>query len=174
MLVTVGTDHHPFDRLVGWAEHVAVRRPDIDVVVQHGMSRPPSSTAAAHALLPYHDLQDLLRRSSVVACHGGPATIMEVRAAGHVPVAVPRRSELGEHVDDHQVRFVSRLLDAGHVRRAEDVASFARLVDLMLEGGVRTTRPSGDREVMQTIGRVGALLDEAEAFASRNRRRRRA
>ena len=36
VLVLVGTDHHPFDRLVGWSDAWAREHPDVAVVVQYG------------------------------------------------------------------------------------------------------------------------------------------
>ena len=38
--------------------------------------------------------------------HGGPSSFIEAMAAGKVPVVVPRRGDLGEHVNDHQADFM--------------------------------------------------------------------
>jgi UDP-N-acetylglucosamine transferase subunit ALG13 len=43
VLVTVGTDHHRFDRLIGWVDRWAAAHPDAQVLVQHG-----TATAPAH------------------------------------------------------------------------------------------------------------------------------
>lgn len=162
LFVTVGTDHHPFDRLVEWTERIARIRPDVEVVVQHGHSRVPVGVAFAASMLPYERLQTFLEHATVVACHGGPATIMEVRGAGRLPVVVPRRSDLGEHVDDHQVRFARRLGQVGHVQLAEQEAIFARIVASSLEGGGRTATswPADDGDA--AIARTMQMLDELE------------
>ena len=40
VLVSVGTDHHVFDRLMGWVEEWVAQAPEgTSVVVQHGSSR---------------------------------------------------------------------------------------------------------------------------------------
>ena len=85
VLVVVGTDHHPFDRLVGWAEGWARDHPDIRVVVQFGTSRPPV-VAEGFDVLPVEGLKDLFAAATVVVCHGGPGTIMGARSAGLVPL----------------------------------------------------------------------------------------
>ena len=58
VLVVVGTDHHPFDRVVGWADEWAASHPGVRVLVQYGTSRPPT-TAEGHDLLPVGDLTAL-------------------------------------------------------------------------------------------------------------------
>ena len=93
--MVVGTDHHPFDRAVGWADEWAASHPDLRVLVQYGTSRPPT-TADGHDLLLVGDLMALMSEATAVVCHGGPGTIMAAREAGHVPIVVPRRSDLGE------------------------------------------------------------------------------
>ena len=128
VLVVVGTDHHPFDRVVGWADEWAASHPDLRVLVQYGTSRPPT-TAEGRDLLPVGELTALMSEATAVVCHGGPGTIMGAREAGHVPIVVPRRSDLGEHVDDHQVRFATRVAAAGQVHLATDQPTFSSLLE---------------------------------------------
>jgi UDP-N-acetylglucosamine transferase subunit ALG13 len=73
VLVTVGTDHHPFDRLVGWVDdwYAARAGRGLRVVVQHGSSAPPAH-AEGHPYLARGRLGRLLGEASVVVCHGGP------------------------------------------------------------------------------------------------------
>lgn len=111
VVLTVGTDTHPFDRLVAWMGRWAAAHPDVEVVGQVGTSTHDPAPMAAEPLLPFPDLVDLVGRAAAVVCHGGPATVADVRATGRTPLVVPRRADLGEHVDDHQVRF-SRHLEA--------------------------------------------------------------
>ena len=114
VVALVGTDHHPFDRLVGWVDAWAAGARDARVVVQHGSARPPAHAEGVR-VLPPDELSDLLGRATAVVCHGGPGTIAAVRAAGLLPIVVAREPSRREHVDDHQARFV---------RAAESVAPF--------------------------------------------------
>jgi UDP-N-acetylglucosamine transferase subunit ALG13 len=134
VLVVVGTDHHPFDRLISWVDAWASGRgPGVRLIMQSGSSKPPVA-AEARDLLPVDELEALMRGSAAVVCHGGPGTIMGARSCGLVPIVVPRRSDLGEHVDDHQVRFSSRLAEAGIVHLAGDAAALGSLLDRALAG----------------------------------------
>jgi len=170
VLVVVGTDHHPFDRVVGWADAWARTNPDSRVVVQFGTSRPPQ-VAEGHQLLPVGELRELTAEASVVVCHGGPGTIMGVREAGIVPIVVPRRSDLGEHVDDHQVRFAARMSMAGTIHLARDEASFDAMVARALHGdeAFRIDRLDHD-PAAEAVARFAQLVDEL--MASQKGRRR--
>lgn len=131
VFVVVGTDHHPFDRLVHWVDDWLAVRPQVDGLVQSGTSAPPVRAHGA-AYLRYGEVQRRMRAATVVVCHGGPGTIMDCRAAGKVPVVVPRRSSLGEHVDDHQVVFCDKVAAQGVIRLAQTAAQLHGLLDSAL------------------------------------------
>lgn len=120
VLALTGTDHHPFDRLVGWIDAMAVQQPDVRFLIQYGTAKPPR-VADGVDYLGHGPLAELLSEASVVVCHGGPGLITEAREARHVPLCVPRDPGLGEHVDGHQQRFADLVGDIGLVR---DVRSF--------------------------------------------------
>jgi UDP-N-acetylglucosamine transferase subunit ALG13 len=158
--LVVGTDYHPFDRVVAWVDDWSAANADrARVVIQYGTSRPPVH-AEAHDLLPVAELASLMKGSVAVVCHGGPGTIMGAREAGVVPICVPRQSGLGEHVDDHQVRFASRLARAGQVHLATTADELTALLDRALGGdaGFRLDL-TGDDPAAAAVARFGALVD---------------
>jgi UDP-N-acetylglucosamine transferase subunit ALG13 len=104
LVVTLGTDHHPFGRLVGWVDRWAAEHPDLRCVVQHGTAPAPTH-AEGHAMLDPADIPGLMGRAAVVVGHAGPGTVLDARTSGRLPVVVPRLAKLGEVVDDHQVAF---------------------------------------------------------------------
>ncbi len=133
VLGTVGTDHHPFDRLVGWLDAWYARQDPARVrcILQIGTSA-PGRHAESLRTLPYDDLAALLRRADAVVCHGGPGTIMECRSVGLRPISVPRRASLGEHVDDHQASFTRRVARAGLLEIAETEDALTAHLDAVL------------------------------------------
>ena len=163
VLVVVGTDHHPFDRVVEWADGWARTHPAVRVVIQFGTSKPPS-VAEGFDVLPVDRLNALMREATVAVCHGGPGTIMGAREAGLIPLVVPRRRELGEHVDDHQVRFAAHVGATGLGHVVNDRGTFDELVDQAIEGraGFRVDRTDDD-PAARSITRFGALVDELVA-----------
>ena len=134
VLVSVGTDHHRFDRLIDWVDAwlEAVGAERVDCVVQHGSSRAPR-VATGSALIPHDELQGLMDRADVVVCHGGPTTIMEARRRGMTPVVVARSGRLGEHVDGHQEQFADRMAGRGLVALARSQGEFQDLLEAALQ-----------------------------------------
>ena len=104
ILITVGTDHHRFDRLMGWVERWAQDHPDVHVLAQHGTADPPAH-AEAVVMLGYDDLVEQMRIADVVVAQGGPATIMDARSVGQRPVVIPRLAALDEVVSVTFYRF---------------------------------------------------------------------
>jgi len=104
IFVTVGTDHHPFARLVDWVDAWAEGRQDIDLLVQHGPA-PASRVGRNRPFLGADELQRAYRSSDLVVAQVGPGSIADANGAGIVPIVVPRDPALGEVVDDHQFDF---------------------------------------------------------------------
>lgn len=136
VIAMVGTDHHPFDRFVAWLDAAALRHPGRRILVQHGATRAPQVADGAD-FLPMARLQDLMAQAHVVVCHGGPGSIMDARAAGHVPICVPRNPDLGEHVDGHQMRFAEVVNASGVVRLPADESDFRTMLALALDEDLR-------------------------------------
>jgi UDP-N-acetylglucosamine transferase subunit ALG13 len=131
VVVMVGTDHHPFHRLVDWVDEAARRHPGHRFVVQHGHSKAPA-VAEGQPFLSSQRIRELLTDAVGAVVHGGPGTIMDARHAGHVPICVPRDPARGEHVDGHQQRFAALVDAAGVVTLADTEEGFHRAVEQVL------------------------------------------
>jgi UDP-N-acetylglucosamine--N-acetylmuramyl-(pentapeptide) pyrophosphoryl-undecaprenol N-acetylglucosamine transferase len=130
-VVAVGTHRHPFDRLLAVADRAVAR--DLlpgPVTAQAGASRyRPANYVARPWLSPDH-LADAIARAEYVVCHAGSGILSAALRCGHKPLVVARRRARSEHVDDHQVQIVEKLLSldlivpvdgeisAGHLERA--------------------------------------------------------
>lgn len=166
--VLVGTDHHPFTRLIAWADKWATANPQDDVVVQYGHSAAPK-VARGEAFLPPSDLAALIEVSDIVVVHGGPATISGARAAGHLPIVFPRDPREGEHVDDHQQRFARWSEERGLVTCIESVEQLTARIDLLAatdDGShmLSTVEFNGTEE---TVLQLKRLLDRRRHQANR-------
>lgn len=163
VLVVVGTDAHPFDRLMVWLERWYARRPEPpDLLVQHGHSRAPDVPGAV-GFLTHEQLRVALEGAALVVSHGGPASIIEARRAGRLPVVVARDPRLGEHVDDHQQRFARRLAQADMIRLCASEPEFAAALDdgLAEPDGYRLAVDPADGLVReQAVAQVGRIIDE--------------
>ncbi len=172
IVVTVGTDHHPFDRLIAWTnDWVRGHRERTGLVfAQYGTSR-VRPECPGEPMLPAGRLAGLLDRADVVVCHGGPGTIAEAWRRGHLPVVVPRRRRLGEHVDDHQVEFCAMLAGHGHIRLARTPEELGELV-LQAAAEGRAAGPRGPvTDTAAAVERFAALVDALIDQPRRLRRR---
>lgn len=123
IFVTVGTHQQPFERLLG-----ALGALEEELVVQFGYGEPPAGAARAEAFMPFDAMLAAFREADTVITHAGVGSILCARREGHVPLVVPRRHELGEHVDDHQVELTRSLTELGSVVAVWDVAELAGAV----------------------------------------------
>jgi UDP-N-acetylglucosamine transferase subunit ALG13 len=157
--VSVGTDHHVFDRLMDWIElWAATAPPDVRVIVQHGSSRPPSNTIN-HDILGKEEFEALLAGADVVVVQGGPGGIMDARRAGRLPIAVPRLHRLGEAVDDHQVDFCRRMSDAGKIVLATSAPELQTAVERQLADPSSARIVDDTAHVAVSVQRFGDLVD---------------
>ncbi|HQY33445.1 sulfotransferase [Actinotalea sp.] len=158
LLVVVGTDHHPFDRAVAWADAWAHGHPEDRVTIQYGTSTPPAAASGVDVVAPA-ELDRLMHEADVVITHGGPGTISAARAAGHLPLILPRNPAHGEHVDDHQMRFSAWADRHGLGRRCVELGELTATVEAALLGeGTRAAAPAEDDRVAGSIRRLSDLL----------------
>ncbi len=159
VIVSVGTDHHRFDRLIQWTEEFAATRPEVAFVVQRGTSRSPKGVTSQE-LIPHQEIQEMFRRAVVVVSHGGPSTVMDARGQGRLPIVVPRNPEFGEHVDGHQMRFATHLHTNGIARVANTQTEFVDLLSQALETPADFAIDIADVIVPPGVLRLGQVLDE--------------
>ena len=159
IVVSVGTDHHPFDRMVVAMDRWSREHPEDEVIVQHGTAQAPTH-AAGENLIPHPELCRLFARADVVICHGGPSTIMDARIAGMKPLVLPRDPELGEHVDGHQIRFARHLDRHGLARTLDSEESLAGAIADVLSHP-EDYRINGDLlDAPSGVVRFGEALDD--------------
>ncbi len=148
-MVCLGTDHHPFSRLVDWCGQLAGEG-WATWLVQYGHTPPPApdSGIAGVRLLGLAELQARMREADAVVTHGGPGLIVDAHLAGHRPVVVARNPEFGEHVDSHQLRFVERVAALGSITTADTLVG--------LRTAVRTAIGSPGLKAPTTLAGDGA------------------
>jgi UDP-N-acetylglucosamine transferase subunit ALG13 len=158
VLVTVGTDHHRFDRLIGWVDRWAEAHADAELLVQHGTADPPAHGTAV-VMLGYDELVREMAAADVVIAQGGPATIMDARSVGQRPIVIPRLGRFQEVVDDHQVAFTDWMAAKELVWLAADEAQLHELIDAALAEPARVKIPPERGASASTIEAFRAVVD---------------
>ncbi len=163
ILVTVGTNEAPFDRLVGvfdapgGGDRVGEAE---EVLLQHGASLLRPAGATCVDFLPFDDLVAAIRRARVVVMHAGVGSIMTALANGKRPVVVPRLRRYGEAVDDHQLELGRRLNESGLVTLVEDPQDLPHALETASETSEHDLGPSR------------LLVAELQGFIAEHRRTR--
>ena len=129
IFVTVGTQL-PFDRMVRavdeWAGSPG-RGADVFAQIGPGGYLPRHLRWAR--FLGADACNDLVLRSRAVVAHAGMGSILTALQLGKPILVMPRRGELGEHRNDHQVATARQFLAQGRVHVAFDEAELRRHLD---------------------------------------------
>jgi UDP-N-acetylglucosamine transferase subunit ALG13 len=160
VFVTVGTDHHPFDRLIRWVDAwlEAGGAERARCLVQTGRSTRPQ-LAESTDYLGYDDMRRAVMAAAAVVTHGGPGSIALATSVGKRPVVVPRRKSLGEHVDDHQVAFTQRIATGGKIALAETEDAFRAALERSLRSDGAATHANSLNSV-EAVARFEELVAE--------------
>lgn len=171
-VVTVGTDHHPFDRLIRWINDWLGQHPEqIQAFVVQWGSASVEPICPGERFLDVGRLDELLESADVMICHGGPGSIADAWARGQVPIAVPRLRRFGEVVDDHQIDFCRKLASLGRVRLAEDPGALAGLLDEALRDRHPFSLQAPPANIDATVARFETLVAELVSLPHRRRLR---
>ncbi len=149
ILVVAGLHDLPFDRLVRAAASLGG---DEELVVQRGTSRVEVPGASTFESLSAQRLAKAYRDARIIIGQASPGVLFDAVAVGKTPILVPRRPELGEHVDDHQVQFSRFVSDRAVI--VSDVSELAELVRGWDAEAHRCPVTGVDEDVVRTIGQV--------------------
>jgi UDP-N-acetylglucosamine transferase subunit ALG13 len=126
IFVTTGTTEHRFDRLVRAARTLP---DDEELIVQYGSS---IEVAGPHgrweAFMSFEEMERHMTEARIVVAHAGVGSILLAHRCGKRPVVVPRKGDLVEAVDTHQLELGRRLHARGEVTLVEDENDLARVV----------------------------------------------
>ncbi len=119
ILVTVGAQMS-FDRLVSAVDDWAGRTPGAEVFAQIGPAREPPRNVAWTRFLEPDEFRRRVAQADVVVSHAGMGTILTALEHGKPIVVMPRRGDLEETRNDHQVATAERFRELGAVYVARD------------------------------------------------------
>lgn len=130
IFVTVGTQL-PYDRLVRTVDEWAGRTGRTDVFAQVGPTKYRPRHIECAPFVPADECRRRMKSATAVVAHAGMGSVLTALELGKPIVVMPRRADLGEHRNDHQMATARRLLAMGRVIVAFDeehlVAKLAQL-----------------------------------------------
>lgn len=154
IFVTVGTEL-PFDRLIGAVDAWAGDRGrGDDVFAQIGVTVGAPEHFASSSSLEAQTFRRLFDSADLIVAHAGMGTILGALERARPLVVVPRRAELGEHRNDHQLATTQQLDELGLINVVNDEHDLVRFMD--------------DPGAVPRHGPIGASADPSLLDAVRN------
>lgn len=151
IFVTVGAQM-PFDRLVRTVDEWAQSRSRRDVFAQIGSTSWRPSYIEHTAFLAPPEFRRRVAEASVIVAHAGMGSILTALELGKPILVMPRRGELRETRNDHQVATARQLADLGRVRAAFDEGELSALLDQIGElSAARTIRAHASDELIEAV-----------------------
>lgn len=123
IFVTVGTQKFEFNRLIEKVDELIETGVIQDEVFgQIGVCSYKPKHYEYKTFIPKDIMQDKLSNADIIITHAGTGIIMTGLRLGKKVIAVPRKAEYGEHVDDHQIEIVRQLSGDGIIEGVSDVS----------------------------------------------------
>lgn len=133
VFVTVGSTDNDFRRLLIEVDRLIEKGELEDVHAQIGNSSYVPLQAESFRFAPYDKVFGMMEKADLVIAHAGTGTLNMALGLRKATIAVARRTEYGEHPDNHQVELSQLLDQQGRVIGIVDAAALesavARLAD---------------------------------------------
>lgn len=107
ILILLGTQDNSFHRLLEEVQALIDKKVITEkVIVQAGRTKYESKDMEIHSLMPEEELKEIMKKSDLVITHGGVGSIVMALKMEKKVIAVPRLSEFGEHINNHQIQII--------------------------------------------------------------------
>lgn len=123
ILVTCGTQTQPFTRLFTAVENLNTDQP---ILMQLGYT--PFTTAHEHYDFSPTFHEDI-EKADIIITHGGVGSIMQSLLLHKKVIVMPRLSQYGEHIDDHQLEITNLLADQGYIIKVSNQEELQQVLD---------------------------------------------
>mgnify|MGYP004537269415 FL=1 len=122
ILVLLGTQNNSFHRLLEEVEkNIEDKTIKEEVIVQAGYTKYESNKMKIMDLMSKEQLSKFQDEASLIITHGGVGSIVSSIEKSKKVIAVPRKHEYGEHVNNHQIQIVKDFNDKGYIIGIENV-----------------------------------------------------
>lgn len=107
MIFAIAGTQLPFPRLMNTMDELAGRL-EFNVLAQTADTQFTSKTMRTVAFLPEAEFDEALAQTRLIVAHAGIGVIMAAAEMNKPIIIMPRRADLGEHRNDHQIATAHR------------------------------------------------------------------
>jgi len=139
IFVSVGANPHPFDRLVKKIDDmVGSGELKEEVVLQIGTTKyVPQHIKRVKVFWGPGEYEEILKSCSLMISHAGLGNAMLARDYRKPLILVPRLTEYGEHIDNHQVQIAKYLESRGFCRAVYDIDKLPEAIRKVQSEGLK-------------------------------------
>ncbi len=130
ILVLLGTQENSFERLLKEIEN-AIEDGIIkeEVIVQAGHTNFKSSKMKIMDFISPNELNKYIQKSNYIITHGGVGSILGAIEQNKKVIAIPRKKEFKEHVNNHQMQIVENFNSCGYIIGIQDVEQLQEAIE---------------------------------------------
>lgn len=130
ILVMLGTQNNSFHRLLEEIDKL-IKKEVIkeEVIVQAGYTKYETPKMKIFSLIPKDELKQLQQEARLIITHGGAGSIITSLKCGKKVIAVPRKHEYGEHVNNHQEEIVELFNKKGYIIGTKGVEDLEQAIE---------------------------------------------
>ena len=154
IFITVGSQKFQFNRLLKAIDELVENGTITDeVFAQTGYSDYEPKNYEFKKFLDREEFAMYTSKSDIVITHGGTGAIIGAVKKGKKVIAVPRKAEFGEHVDNHQFQLVGQFKELNLICECDDVEKIGEALE-----EVKTT------VVKKYVSNTQRIIDSIENF----------
>lgn len=155
IFVTVGAQM-PFDRMVRTVDEWAGRSGRKDVFAQIGPTDWHPSHIEWTPFLDPSEFRARVQEAEAIVAHAGMGSIITALELGKPILVMPRRGDLKETRNDHQVATAKRFLEQGRIQVAFDEKELVEKLDQI--GGMQAKKRIGAQASPELIETIRAFI----------------
>ena len=159
IFVTVGTQL-AFDRMIRTVD-AWVGKSGAEVFAQIGPGEYTPKHMRWTRTMPADECATHIRQARAIVAHAGMGSILTALQLGKPIVVMPRRGDLGEHRNDHQLVTAKHFKEQGRIQVASGEAELGDFLD-----GIATLQPSARISTSASPALIGALRNFVRGAAA--------
>ena len=152
IFITLGSQKFQFNRLLRAFDELCEKGTvDVEYVfAQIGYSDYLPTNFSYKKFLDRDEFSKEMGKADIVITHGGTGAIIGAVKKGKKVIAVPRRAQYGEHVDDHQLQLIKQFDDLNLICSCPDIGK----LDVALDTVQRTSYNSYESNTSNIISSI--------------------
>lgn len=129
IFVMLGTQNNSFYRLLEELDRLIEKKViNEKVIVQAGYTKYETTNMEIFDLIPKDEVKKYQQEARFIITHGGAGSIITSLQYGKKVIAVPRKHEYGEHVNNHQEEIVELFNSKGYIIGVKGVEELEQAV----------------------------------------------